>query len=667
MTVRRWARALLLLACVAPAVPGPLRAQEPDVAQQDLADLDIEQLGRGRITSASRRPELASRAAAALFVITREDIRRSGAGSLPEALRLAPGLQVARVTARDWSITARGFAEQSPNKLLVLVDGRAVYSPLFAGVFWDVQDVVLEDVDRIEVILGPGATLWGSNAVNGVINVITRPATDTRSRLLALRAGTAQHVMATGRWGTALGAGGALRVYGRYLDREPSRLGDGSEAEDDWRQGQGGFRLDLDAAARDHLTFQGDLYGGSGGQVVRRAVLGPPFAEVVEDELKADGANLIARWSRRLGERSELQVQAYYDRSIRKVPSSFGRIAVDIADVELQHRVPLGDRHDFVWGAGYRLNHDTISGVFPTRLVPGARTTHLATAFAQDEIELAPRRWYLTLGTKLEHNSYSGLEAQPNARLLWLPSAAHTLWSAVSRAVRIPSRLDTDLSFVAQVLPTDPRIIVRFQGNEDFRAEELVSWEAGYRAQLRPSLSVDASVYYAWYDRLRSTRTLAPLPEGGDVVQPVSIGNDGLGEAYGGTIAVHWYPSRRLKLQASYTLLEMHVRLQDDAPAGSAANVNTGFNPEHQATLRSSLALPHELELDLAFRYVGELPSPRVPDYLEADARLGWSVRPGLTLAVVGRDLLSDRHPEFSSLPQREIERRGEIQLEWRF
>ena len=668
MTPARFHRVLLQhVVWAAVALAPAVGHAQVDTADAEVADLDIEQLGRIRITSAARRPEPASRASAALFVITRDDIRRSGAVSLPEALRLAPGLQVARVTARDWSITARGFAEQSPNKLLVLVDGRAVYSPLFAGVFWDVQDVVLEDVDRIEVILGSGATLWGSNAVNGVINVITRPATDTRSRLVALRGGTADHLGATGRWGTGLGAAGALRVYGRYRDREGSRFGNGSEAEDDWRQGQGGFRLDFDASPRDRLTVQGDAYSGNGGQLIRRALLEPPFTETVDDELDADGANLLGRWTRRSGDRSELQVQAYFDHATRTVPSSFGRVAVDIADVELQHRVPLGRRHDVVWGVGYRLNRDSLSGTFPLRLEPGARTTHLATAFAQDEIELAASRWYLTLGAKLERNTFSGVELQPNLRVLWLPSPSHTVWSAVSRAVRIPSRLDTDISFIAQVVPTSPPLVLRFEGDEGFRSEELVSWEAGWRAHLHPTVSVDASLYYAWYDRLRSLRSMAPVTEGDVTVQPVTIANDARGDAYGGTLALHWFPRRSIRVQASYTLLEMDVSLYDDAPPGSTANVSPGFNPEHQGAIRAALAFPRGVELDLALRYVGELPSPRIPDYLEADARLGWTIRPGLTVAVLGRDLLADRHPEFSSAPQREVPRRGEIQLEWRF
>ena len=663
----RWgALGLLAAACAALAVPPSACAQEPGAGPQ-VADLDIEELGRIRITSTTRRPEAASRATAAVFVLTREDIRRSGANSIPEVLRLVPGLQVARVTARDWSITSRGFAEQSPNKLLVLVDGREIYSPLFAGTFWDVQDVVLADLDRIEVILGSGATLWGSNAVNGVINIISRPATETRSRLLALRAGTAAHLTASARYGIGLGARGALRVYGKYRDREPSRLADGERGDDDWRQGQGGFRLDLDPGPRDHLTFQGDAYDATGGQLVNRALPGPPFTETLTEEVDADGANLLARWSRRLGEASELQVQAYYDHSSRRIPSSFGRVAVDIADIDIQHRVPLGPGHDFLWGVGYRNNSDTITGTFSTTLVPGERTTHLLTAFAQDEIRLAAERWYLTLGAKLERNDFSGLEVQPNVRLLWMPATHHTVWSAVSRAVRIPSRLDTDVLVNAQVLPTSPPTILRFLGNEDFESEELVTWEAGYRSQLGTRMSADLSLYYGWYDNLRSVTPLAPVSEGDAVVLPFEVANDLRGHAYGGTLAANWHPRRALRFQGSYTYLSMEVRPSEDAPPGSVPNTNPGFNPEHQAMLRSSLTLPAGLELDLALRYVGELRDPRIPDYLEADARIGWVLHPGLTVAVAGRDLLHEQHPEFSSLPQRELQRRGELQLQWRF
>jgi iron complex outermembrane receptor protein len=665
--VSRKRAGLALLALLALLKAPPLPAQQPVVEPDSLAELDIEDLAQIRVTTMSRRPEPAGRATAALFVISQEDIRRSGAGSLPEALRLAPGLQVARVTARDWSITARGFAEQSPNKLLVLVDGRAIYSPLFAGVFWDIQDLSLEDVQRIEVLLGSGATLWGSNAVNGVINIVTRAAGETAGGLLSLRGGTAEHLIATGRYGLGLGGGAALRVYGRFRDRAPSRLAGGDAGEDDWQQAQSGFRADFDASPRDRVTLQGDAYSGSGGQQVAFAQPTPPFAGVALDELDASGANLLGRWTHRFGGTEELQLLAYFDRAVRSVPSSFGKVAVNIFDLDLQHHVPLSAGHDLLWGIGYRLNADTISGTFTTTLVPAARTTHLITAFAQDEITLAEGRLWATVGAKLERNDFSGAELQPNLRLLWTPATHHAVWSAISRAVRIPSRLDADVHFVSQVLPGSPPAQIRFLGNEDFDSEEMVSWEAGWRGAPHPLVSIDLSLYYSWYDRLRSVAPLPLTTDGGFVVQPFEVRNDLGGHAYGGTLAATWRPSRKVVLRGSYTLLEMDVALDAAAAPGSLPNVNPGFNPEHQAALRSSFTLPRGVELDVMLRYVGTLPAPPVSDYLEADVRVGWAPRSNLSLALVGRDLFASRHSEFSSLPQREMQRRAEVQLEWRF
>ena len=656
-----------LLALVAPA--SVVAAQEPEApaASASLADLDIEQLAGIRITSASRREEPIAEAATAVFVITGEDIRRAGATSIPEALRLAPGLQVARLTARDWSVTARGFAEQSPNKLLVLVDGRAVYSPLFAGVFWDAQVVPMEDVERIEVILGPGATLWGSNAVNGVINVTTRAAGDTRGGLVALRAGTAEPVGATARYGVSLGRRVGARVYGTYFDRDPSRLTDGAEGEDGWAFGQGGFRVDAAPEERTTLTLQGDLYDGSGDQTARLVTPDPPFAQLVLGRRMVRGGNVLGRLTRRFGEAADLQVQAYYDRAVRDQPPTTGRVTVDIGDVEVKLHRGFASRHDLVAGIGVRTVSDELEPTFGTQLLPARRTTHLLTAFAQGQIEVVPERWTMTVGAKVEENGLSGLEVQPNLRLRWTPASHHTVWGAVSRAVRVPTRLDTDVLFVTQVIPGSPSTLVRVEGNEAFESEELVAGEIGYRGEVAQTLSLDISAYYSSYDRLRSITPLAPTAEGGFAIVPITIDNRAQGHAYGGTLAATWRPRAGFLLRGSYTLLEMEVALVEGAPAGAVANVNAGFNPRHQAAVTGYVALPHALELHLAGRYVGELPDPRVPGYIEADARLGWRIREELSLAVVGRDLLSRRHPEFTSLPLREIPRRAEVQLEWRF
>ena len=655
-----WFFALLAVA----AVPSAIQSQVPD---ESLADLSIEQLAGIRIGSASRRLQPVSHAATAIFVITREDMRRAGAATVADALRLAPGLQVARVTSRDWSITARGYAEQSPNKMLVLIDGRAVYSPLFAGVFWDVQSVPLEDVERIEVIEGSGATLWGSNAVNGVINIVTRRAPSTRGGMVALRTGTAAHIGGTARYGADLGGGAAVRFYGSFADREPSRLTDGTSGEDDWQLGQGGFRLDATLSERGRLTVQGDAYAGSGDQLARLVTPDPPFAAVVLGRREVSGANLLARWTHTMGPRSEVQARAYYDRAVRDQLPSTGRVAVDIFDFEALQRLTVGDRHSLVWGAGYRLVSDELDPTFGVALVPDGRTIHLVTAFAQDEIALVPERFFVTLGAKLERNDLSGVELQPNARLRWMFTPRHTLWSAVSRAVRVPTRLDSDIRVVSQVIPGTPDTYVRVDGNENFESESIVAAELGYRGEVHRTLSVDLNGFYSWGDRLRSVHPLTPVQENGITIQRLTIGNDAKAESYGGTIAANWRPVGPLFLRGSLSLLEMEVELQEGAATGAVANVNPGFNPASFASLSSYITLPAGFELYAAARYVGALESPPVDEYVQADARLGWRATPQLSIGLLGQDLFAGQHAEFSSLPQREIQRRVELQVEWRF
>src|SRR5688500_8523978 len=655
-----WLVALLAAA----AVPGSARAQDSD---GNLADLSIEQLAGIRIGSASRRLQPVSHAATAIFVITREDMRRAGAATLGDALRLAPGLQVARVTGRDWSITSRGYAEQSPNKMLVLIDGRPVYSPLFAGVFWDVQTVPLEDVERVEVIEGSGATLWGSNAVNGVINVITRRAPSTRGGMVAVRSGTAAHLGATARYGVDLGGGAAVRFYGTFSDREPSRLVDGTPGEDDWRLGQGGFRLDAPLSARGRITLQGDAYAAAGDQLSRLVSPDPPFAAMALGRRETSGGNVLARWTHTFGEQSEVQVRAFYDRAVRDQPPTTGRVAVDIVDVEALQRLSIAGRHSVVWGGGYRVVSDELAPTFGVALLPGARTSHLVTAFAQDEIALAAERFFVTLGAKIERNDLSGVELQPNGRLRWMPSPRHTLWTAVSRAVRVPTRLDSDIRVISQVIPGSPPTHVRVDGNENFQSESIVAAELGYRAELHRTFSVDLNGYHSWGDRLRSVHPLSPVEEDGVTIQRLTIGNDATARTWGGTFAANWRPVGALLMRGSISFVEMEVELSEDAQPGAVANINPGFNPSSFASLSSYVTLPGGFELHAAARYVGALEIPEIEDYLQADARLGWRASPALSIGVVGQDLFAKRHPEFASLPQREIQRRAELQVEWRF
>ena len=658
--LHRW----LIALCAAASVPASVRAQQPD---ESLADLSIEQLAGIRIGSASRRLQPVSHAATAIFVITREDMRRAGAATLGDALRLAPGLQVARVTGRDWSITSRGYAEQSPNKMLVVVDGRPVYSPLFAGVFWDVQTVPLEDVERIEVIEGSGATLWGSNAVNGVINVVTRRAPSTRGGMIAVRSGTAAHIGATARYGVDLGDGAAVRFYGTFADREPSRLVDGTAGEDDWRLGQGGFRLDAPLSARSRITVQGDGYAAAGDQVSRLVTPDPPFAELTSGRRETSGGNVLTRWTHTFGERSEVQVRAFYDRAVRDQPPTTGRVSVDIFDVEVLQRLSIAGRHNLVWGGGYRVVSDELAPTFQVGLVPEGRSIHLVTAFAQDEMAVVPERFFVTLGGKIERNDLSGVEVQPNARLRWMPNPRHTLWSAVSRAVRVPTRLDSDIRVISQVIPGSPPAHVRIDGNEDFESENIVAAELGYRAEVHRTFSVDLNGYHSWGYRLRSVHPLSPVEEDGVTIQRLTIGNDAKARTYGGTFAANWRPLGALLLRGSVSFVEMEVELREDAQPGAVPNINPGFNPSSFATLSSYVTLPAGLEIYVAARYVGALENPPIDEYIQADARLGWRASRTLSIGVVGQDLFAARHAEFSSLPQREIQRRAELQVEWRF
>ncbi len=657
-------RRALGIACILALTGSAARAQQRS-GGDSLADLDLEQLARVKITSVSRAPESVGQAMAAVFVISQEDIRRAGVTSLPEALRLAPGLQVERLGAQNWSITSRGFADFTTNKLLVLIDGRAVYSPLFAGVFWDSQLLPLDDVERIEVILGPGGVLWGSNAVNGVINVITRAATSTTGGLLAVRAGTEQHINTSARYGVPLGGSGALRVYGNYLDREPIELADGSDAEDAWQSGSGGFRMDLDAGPRSHFTVQGDAYRASSEQTVREALPDPPFARMVTGPVDLSGFNVLGRWSRQTGEASDIQLQVYFDRAIRDQQPSVGRTAVNIGDIELQHRFKVGRRHSIVWGAGYRIGDGGLDGTFTTALDPAQRTTHLGMAYLRDDIELVPERVALSVGSKVEWNSYTGIELQPGVRLRWTPGSGHTFWGALSSPVRSPSRLDTDIRFIAGGFATSPPTYLEVRGNPDFESERLVEAELGYRGELSPRVSLDLSGYYGWYDRLRSLTPGAAFAEDGHVVQPVTITNFGTGHSAGGTAAIIWRPATRMQVRASYTFLDMADTLDAEAAAGTTTNVNPGLSPEHQAGLSFYASLPAGVSVTLTGRYTSPLRNPRVGPYAEADARLGWSPSSRLTIAMVGRDLLQRRHAEFAG--GHYLPRRAELQATWRF
>ena len=605
-----------------------------------LKKLSVEELMNVVVTSVSRRAQPLSQVSSAIQVISQEDIRRSGATSLPEALRLASNLQVAQVDSRQWAISARGFNGTTANKLLVLIDGRTAYTPLFSGVFWDVQDVPLAEIDRIEVISGPGATLWGANAVNGVINVITKAPQDSRGLLVTGGAGTALRGFGSARYGGSLGEGVRYRVYGKGFDRDATALATGLNATDDWQMGQGGFRVDWQKGETNRFTVQGDAYGGQMGQ--------PTGSDV-----SVNGGNVLGRWSHTLSANSEFRVRMYYDRTHRDIPGVFAE-ELNTYDVELLHRTLLGTRHNLVWGLNYRHLDDHVRNSPSLGFLPADDVDHRFGGFIQDEIMLVPDRLTITLGTKAEQNEFVGLEIQPSARVNWRMSGSGTVWGAVSRALRTPSRIDRDF-----FVPGQPPYLLA--GGPDFRSEEVMAYELGYRLRHR-ALMMSLATFYNRYDRLRSLEQTNP-----PAASPVVIGNGVEGQSYGAELTADYKVTDAWRVRAGYT--EMRVNLwtkpgSTDATAGR----NESHSPDRQFSLHSSLDLPLDLQLDGGLRYVGEIANQQLPAYTELDARLTWSPTGQVDLSVVGQNLLHRRHAEFGTpTTRRQIERGVHGAVQWHF
>jgi iron complex outermembrane receptor protein len=611
----------------------------------DLADLSLEELGNIEVTSVSGRAEPLSSAAASIFVISNDDIRRSGATSLPEALRLAPNLQVARIDAKQYAISARGFNDAIANKLLVLIDGRTVYTPLFSGVFWDMQDVMLEDVERIEVISGPGATLWGANAVNGVINVITRSAGDTQGTLVS--AGSGDHAAGGAvRHGAAIGAGGHLRVYAKGEKLRNTELGSGAAVADGWERAQAGFRADW-RQVDSTFTLQGDAYSGKSEQ--RGVFLGLfPLGRV-----KIAGANLLARWTRRYADGSDLRVQAYYDHTDRVDLAQFSPRA-DILDLDIQHVVPLG-AHKLLWGGGYRRARDEVTDGLFFGLQPASSTQDWANLFVQDEIALA-ENLQLTLGVKLENNDYTGTESLPSARLAWKASPTQLWWAGLSRAVRAPSRIDREVQFpppgspLTAFFPAGSFII----GGPDFVSEVADVVELGWRAQPSRDLTLSATMFHYEWDKLRSGQPAPALVQ--NMIEGSVYGMEGWGS---------WQAAETWRLSAGLTTLRKHLTLKPGSTDPDGPN-NMGNDPDYQWVMRSSHNLAPRQELDVMLRRVDELPDPRVPAYLAVDVRYGWHVRRDLELSLIAQNLFDPSHPEFGEAADRSEFARGVFfKLRW--
>jgi len=626
---------------------GAISAQAASLpVENELVQLSLEDLMTLEITSASRKAQSLADTAAAAFVITNEDIRRSGVTNIPDALRMVPGVTVARIDSSKWAVTARGFNGRFARKLLVLIDGRSVYSPLFSGIFWDVQDTLLEDVERIEVIRGPGATIWGANAVNGVINIITKKATDTTGGLVVAGAGNYERGFGAVRYGADIGDWGAVRAYGKYFNRNELKAEDGHPADDSWDMGRGGFRMD-GKSGQDSFTLQGDIYNGTERETLTfSAPAAPPsFSAVRTAGTTASGGNVLSRWTRSLADDAEFSLQLYYDRTKRDIPQ-FLNITNDTVDLDLLHRFHWGGRHDTVWGGGFRFIDERMIESDALSFNPAYRNEKLYSAFLQDDITLVQDTLHLIFGSKFEHNVYTGFEVQPSGRLIWTPNGQLTLWSAVSRAVHTPSRGESDTQL--KQAPTDqmvagfggaPSVIV-IKGPSNLLAEELMAYEAGIRIKASDRFTVDLAGFYNNYQRLIGVDTVINFPN--PPTQPYflalnTLHNKDHGETWGGELAADWQATDPWRLICAYSYITVSEKSGDRPPA-------------HQVSLRSQLEVTKHVELDLWGRFVGaskDYLDNSLAGYLNLDARLGWRPVKTLEFSLVGRNLLHQRLQEY--------------------
>lgn len=623
----RLARALLSLLLV-----GSHLNASPNIATKSgrsLGDLSIEELLNETVTSVSRREQKLGDAAAAVYLISNDDLRRSGATTIPDALRIVPGLNVASVNSRESAVSARGFNGVFSTKLLVLVDGRVVYTPLFAGVLWDLQQTPLEDVDRIEVIRGPGATVWGANAVNGVINIVSRSAKDTVGGWVYGGGGDLTEQMAGLRYGAQVGKNTYYRIFGSYQSTGDHPYANGLSANDQWKGSHGGFRIDHYPDADSQFTWQAD---GTGIDFDRGASDGYNY-------------NTLARWTRRLSDRGSLEVQAYYDVTAHNEAARVNA-RFNTADFTAQHTFGVGARHNVIWGVGYRSIRSRIRQTNPGIQVRRSQINlELYNAFLQDEIRLVPDKLILTAGVKLEHNDYTGYEVQPSLRLVYKPSSRQTLWSAFSRAVRTPDEVEGKDAFGVTlgapfVGPGGGLYLPTATGNIHPRSEVLCAYEVGYRIQASKQVSVDLAGFYNEYTHLITyggvQRFIPGVPVG---IAETPAANLFSGHSYGGEASITASASSRLRVTAGYS----YIVQQLSGPA-TASLQQLQTPPRHQATLRGSFDFSKAVSADAQLRYVGAFET--VNSYVTADVRLSYRPTERLELALVGQNLFDNQHPE---------------------
>jgi iron complex outermembrane receptor protein len=644
-------------------------------AANEYLDMDIGQLMQITITSVSKRPQVLSDSSAAVFVITSDDIARSGVTSIPEALRMVPGIQVARIGSEKWAVTARGFNGQTANKLLVLMDGRSVYNPAFSGVFWNTLDTLLEDIDRIEVIRGPGGTIWGANAVNGIINIITKNAHKTRGSLVRLGGGNKEHLYSGLRYGAAINDTVSARVYMTYRDLDSFDLYmTGEDAHDSWDTLRGGFRMDGEGD-RMSWTLQGDIFTLNSDQIIDPYLEEqPPYRSLVDDNYDNAGWNILGRWQYRMARDNVVTLQAYYDRDSRN------ELVIgadhDIVDLELRDQLKIGRRHDLIWGMGYRYIHDSFRNTPQVSFEPVSQSENLFSGFIQDEILLVRDRLWLTLGSKIEHNDYTGYEIQPSGRLLYKPAREHIFWGAVSRAVRTPSRVEQDgriFTAIVADLPPYPALFY-IEGSDAYTSEKVLTYELGYRWLASSSFSVDLSLFYNDYDDLRTSTPLTPFSD------PVLFfENKSYGTSHGLELALDWQARPWLLFQLSYAYANFDLKTTNGDVGLDFIVVDEKTTPHNQVSLRSNINWGEGWQGNVWLRYVDSFAASgkevtatldTIDSYLTADVNVSWQVTDKVNVMLIGQNLLDGGHLEFFSeylAPMTEIGPSVLGKVTWRF
>jgi iron complex outermembrane receptor protein len=656
-TIRSQLAALAIVAtALEPASLSFAEAPQPaapfSAAPAQLKSLSLEQLGEVKITTVSKQPEEVWQTPAAVFVVTHDDIRRSGATAIPELLRLVPGVDVARSQSGAWAVGIRGFNSGFSKDLLVLIDGRSVYTPLFEGVYWDVQDLVLDDIERIEVIRGPGGTIWGPNAVNGVINIITRKAADTQGAMVHLAAGgPINRFIGELRLGIHPLPNLDFRVFAKGFDRGPEQNPNG-DPYDHWHQARGGFRVDWQPSSRDALTASSMVYGGKTGDQNTIGEFYPPSQLVVDGQQVVSGGDIVLRWDHQLAGGSGFYVESYFDRTNRAT-SQFTETR-DTIDLDLIGHIANLPRQDMVLGAGLRESPSNLVQTQPTvNFAPNKINNYVYSFFAQDSFRLVPDRLTLTLGSKFIDDKYSGWGVQPTAQMLWRPRGVTALWASVARALRAPGRLDRDLSLLGDVTPSGPSgpIFLQVEGNPNFVPEVLIGWSAGFRQLLWRKLYVDIAAFHNQYDNIESYGGPTPLFTFPTTPYPyeqinIQFGNGLRGVSDGMEIAPDWKPTSWFEMRGSFS--HVHVALHPKAGFGQASYATgiEGSSPHREASFQGIFTLPHGFEIVPAYRFVSALPADSVPSYQTVDARIGYPVHKHLELAVSGRNLLQGLHQE---------------------